>query len=350
MFYTINIGGPNNMYSRYYIKRGKIYFRYNRKTPLFGKQKLMKGLRESEIKKAVTRQKILMILISIILCVAITYLAVSIFFMYKKNTDTAIEYEKLNIEEISFNIDNNFPDSNIIQDSITIKTIENKTFKEEIKELKEIEKIEEDKKETTIETSSMVYNNEDYQVMNLTYIQNAQSDILNIAGHQFIKKDLPSIYYPNIDFSTFQPGEPYQMITNKNSPAYQISHSENAYTDENGIRRYVVSENEFKVDNKDDYIVGMGTFYKTKGEAGERFLIETTTGRFTVRIGDEKADEHTDKYNMFTLHGKDLNKAGIIEFIYDENSLHRDILAAGTFFNGPDKTLSGEIVGIYKIL
>lgn len=181
---------------------------------------------------------------------------------------------------------------------------------------------------------------------------NVGNDIVSIEyGEEFelIKQDLPSDYYGNIDFSSFQPIESYDEITNKRSPAYKISHSDNAYTDENGFRRYKVEENDFSINGEDDYIVALGTFYKTKGNAGERFLIITSTGSFTVIAGDEKSDNHTDPMNMFTRHGKNGSKAGIIEYIVDTKKLDNDIASNGTATAGPVEEMTGEIQYIYKI-
>ena len=138
----------------------------------------------------------------------------------------------------------------------------------------------------------------------------------------------------------------FRSITNKKSPAYKISHSENSYTDENGLRRYRTTKDQFTVNGADDYIIALGTFYKTKGTAGERFLITTSNGAYTAITGDEKADIHTDGMNMFTTHN---GKAGMIEWIVDESLLNRMIRSKGTITKGPVEILQGEITGIYKI-
>lgn len=159
---------------------------------------------------------------------------------------------------------------------------------------------------------------------------------------------LPSDYYNNINFSWFQPFMAYQKITDKTSPSYEICYSENAYTDENGFRRYKTNEHQFTVDGNDDYVVALGTYYKEKGTVGSRFLIETTTGSYTVITGGEKADEDTDELNMFSTHC-DGDYAGMIEWIVDENTLHSDIKYAGTVTYGPVESMHGDIIAIYRI-
>lgn len=163
-----------------------------------------------------------------------------------------------------------------------------------------------------------------------------------------IQCKLPSDYYENIDFSSFQPFMSYRKVTDVTSPSYKVCYNDNSYTDENGFRRYRVTFDQFSVDGQDDYVVALGTFYKEKGTAGSRFLIETTTGSYTVITGGEKADEDTDEMNMFSYHC-DGTTAGIIEWIVDENKLHPDIKYAGTVTRGPVEAMHGDIIAIYRI-
>lgn len=166
-------------------------------------------------------------------------------------------------------------------------------------------------------------------------------------GDTFNGYDMPNKYYSGIDWS-FEPYMDYQCITNKSSPAYSVSHSDNAYTDENGLRRYITGDDQFKIDGQDDYIVALGTYYKPKGECGSRYLIVTTTGMFTIITGDEKADKDTDDRNMFSLHA-DGTCAGIIEWIVDTSCLETTMKKAGTITAGPVEPLQGTITHIYRI-
>ncbi len=165
---------------------------------------------------------------------------------------------------------------------------------------------------------------------------------------KLIKKDLPSKYYSDIDFSSFQPYMGYLKITDKTSPAYQICYSENAYTDSHGFRRYKVSDGEFAVDGEDDYMVALGTYYKEPGTVGTRFLIVTSTGMFTVITGSEKADVDTDPLNMYSTHCNG-ERAGLIEWIVDEDSLDSKVKAYGTVTKGPIEATRGNIIAIYEI-
>lgn len=165
-----------------------------------------------------------------------------------------------------------------------------------------------------------------------------------------VEYDLPSKYYAGVDFSSFQAYMCYSTITNRNSPAYKVVRSKNAYTDEYGFRRYATTSDQFTIDGKDDYVIALGTYYKEKGTCGERYLIETTTGAYTAIAGDEKADAHTDSLNMISSHG-DGQYAGMIEWILDINSgkVPRSIRQSGTVTEGPIEELKGEIISISRI-
>ena len=174
-------------------------------------------------------------------------------------------------------------------------------------------------------------------------IGNSTINILNVTLKKF---DLPNKYYSGLDFSSFQPYMAYTMITDKSSDAYKVVNDSKCYTDEYGLRRFKISDSQFKVNGQDDYVIALGTFYKPKGVVGNRYLIVTSTGMYTATTGDEKADIHTDNMNMFSRHDE---HAGLIEWIIDNNKLNKDIKQSGTVtFGGPD-ILKGEILHIYSI-
>lgn len=177
---------------------------------------------------------------------------------------------------------------------------------------------------------------------------NLGNQSIEIDGVVLTMYDLPSKYYPGIDFSSFQPYMGYKCITNKSSPAYSITRSDRAYNDEYGMRRYQTTPDQFTIDGQDDYVIALGTFYKEKGTAGSRYLIVTTTGMYTAIAGDEKSDLHTDSRHMFSLH-QDGSCAGIIEWIVDQENLERTMKRAGTITAGPIVPLQGEILYIYGI-
>lgn len=157
--------------------------------------------------------------------------------------------------------------------------------------------------------------------------------------------DLPYKYYGNIS-TAYKPYMDYKAITAYGSPTWKINNNGNAYTDNLGLRRYRVSDNEFKLNGQDDYLVAMGTYYKPKHILNMRFLIVTTGGMFTVRTGDEKADQHTDDMHMFSNHG---GRAGVIEFIVQTRALERNIRLHGDVAKSSNPNLNGEITHIYRI-
>lgn len=160
--------------------------------------------------------------------------------------------------------------------------------------------------------------------------------------------DLPSKYYPGLDFSSFQAWMPYTVITDKSSAAYKVISDERMYIDENGMCRFRTTEDQFTIDGKDDFVIALGTYYKPKGTCGDRWLIVTSTGMYTAITGDEKDDNHTDSMHMFTETSNG-GCAGIIEWLVDKPSLNRDIKYHGTVTRGPIEELQGEILYIYRI-
>lgn len=173
------------------------------------------------------------------------------------------------------------------------------------------------------------------------------NDLINTETTVLTKLDLPSKYFDGIDFSSFQAYMSYYRVTNPNSNSYKICYSDKAYTDEYGMRRYRVSDNQFSINGKDDYVVALGNYYKMEGSAGGRYLVVTTTGMYTCIVGDEKgnADTYTGNY-MFGWHN---GYAGMIEWIVDETTLDQSMKLAGTVTAGPIEPIKGEILYIYYI-
>lgn len=152
------------------------------------------------------------------------------------------------------------------------------------------------------------------------------------------------------DFNSMQPYEDVSCISNESTSAFQVTHNDATYIDHYGLLRYNRNAStEFTVDGKDDYVVALGTFYKGEGTpCGGRFLIVTDRGSYTVTVGDEKDNIHTGKYHMYSDHD---GKAGLIEFIVDEDSLESTSKAMGSIFFMPNELggVGGNIHYIYKI-
>lgn len=171
-----------------------------------------------------------------------------------------------------------------------------------------------------------------------------------MEGVALIRYNLPEDIHPHMDHSKFQPYMDYRAVTNKRSGAYKIINHKNAYCDKNGFRRIKLHPDEFSIDEKDDYLIALGNYYKEKGKVGDRFLVITSTGMYTARVGDEKANRHTDPLNMFTVHGKDRKYAGVIEWIIDSKRICSDVKKMGSISASNIPALQGNILHIYKII
>ena len=139
---------------------------------------------------------------------------------------------------------------------------------------------------------------------------------------------------PNEDTS-FKSYMNYTAITNKKSLQYKMQ--QEAWTDENGLRRY-----------GDAYMVAMGTFYANG--CGEYFEVTLESGEsFTVVTGDIKSDSHTDDRNMYSpiyIDGE-MKYANILEFIVDTSDLSRGVRRSGNI--GTIDRFGGQIKTIERI-
>ena len=173
------------------------------------------------------------------------------------------------------------------------------------------------------------------------------NDIIPLEDCDLVRFDLPSKYYPSMNFSTMQPYMSYKTITNKSSEAYKVCNSEKAYTDANGYRRSKVSVNEFSINGEDDYVIALGTYYKPRGTCGDRWLIVTSNGMYTAITGDEKADKDTDRHHMVHPHGN--GKYSLVEFIVDSKQLEPISKKMGPVYYSEVGNIGGEILYVYSI-
>lgn len=121
------------------------------------------------------------------------------------------------------------------------------------------------------------------------------------------------------------------ITTETSSEQYAIQ--QNAWTDSRGLRR-----------SCDDYLVAMGTGWLTEG-CGDRFQVTLESGSvFTVRVGDIKADQHTDSTHRYRSCA---DGANVLEFIVETESLSDAARTAGTVSVYPE--LSGNIAAIEPI-
>lgn len=115
----------------------------------------------------------------------------------------------------------------------------------------------------------------------------------------------------------------------KNSKQGKIVYATQAWTDEDGLRRW-----------EDYYCVALGSYY---GNVGDKFWIETANGnKYKIIKADEKANKHTDASNRYTVATKCM-----IEWIVETNKLNYFVKNSGNI-NNVEK-VSGNIVKITKI-
>jgi len=176
-------------------------------------------------------------------------------------------------------------------------------------------------------------------------------DHIEIENGFLVRYNLPGDYDMVINYSHFQSFMCYRAVTNRNSPAWRILNSTRAYTDNLGFRRYQTINEQFTVNGQDDYFVALGNYYKQRGSVGDRYLVVTSTGMFTIIVGDEKANQHTDPRNMFSRHGNQGQYAGVLEWIVDLRSgrLPSEIMHHGTITRGPIEEFQGILLHIYRI-
>lgn len=178
---------------------------------------------------------------------------------------------------------------------------------------------------------------------------NLGSDSIDLGIGTLTRFNTPDVYYPGLDYSSFQPYMSYKVIKDRTSAAWKVVSDPRMYIDENGMCRFETdSDTQFTIDGQDDFVIALGTYYKPKGTCGDRWLVVTTTGAYTAITGDEKSDAHTDEYHMFSSH-KDGTCGGIIEWLVDTSTLDSMAKRMGTLTHGPVESIHGDILYIYRI-
>lgn len=134
--------------------------------------------------------------------------------------------------------------------------------------------------------------------------------------------DVPTSYSANTGFKSFMD---YRALTNRRSRQYALQ--QNAYTDEQGFRRY-----------EGYYMIALGSYYASS--VGERFRITLENGQsFLAITGDLKSDAHTDRLHQH-------RGGNIVEFIVDRRQI------SGTCQRMGDMSyagLPGRILSIEKL-
>lgn len=125
----------------------------------------------------------------------------------------------------------------------------------------------------------------------------------------------------------------YTAITDTASRQYQLQYDGNAWTDNDGFRRY-----------GDYYMVAMGSVY---GQVGDTLRIWTDWGNcYDVIIGDCKGSDSVYYNSQSWYHLTGNGKVNVIELIVDTTCLNEDALVSGNC--GTLEYLGGNIVKIER--
>ena len=172
---------------------------------------------------------------------------------------------------------------------------------------------------------------------------------VRMLGSTLIPQCLPDAYYGEIDISSDWPFESMHQHWTAGSDSAIFMSQPDVYVDDLGFVRKPAPEDQFHLygDNNDDYVVALGSFYKTKHTCGERWLVITTTGTFTITTGDEQADDDTEPHNMF-IWGEN-GKAHFLEFMSDPKRLPSDVRISGSVTSAPIDAFKGEIISMLRI-
>ena len=168
--------------------------------------------------------------------------------------------------------------------------------------------------------------------------ETAETVTLSYSVHDIepiVKSEAITYSIPDLDTS-FKSYMDYRCLTNKNSAQYKLQ--QNAWTDEDGLRRL-----------GEAYMVAMGTYYAD--ECGKTFEVTFDTDeKILVVVGDIKTDCHTDKTNRYSpVYDNNGNfiSANVLEFIVDTKAMSRHTKRLGTVeYCG---NLQGNIVSIVAI-
>lgn len=130
--------------------------------------------------------------------------------------------------------------------------------------------------------------------------------------------------------TSFKSWMDYTAITNKQSPQWKLQ--EQAYTDENGLR---------KVDEY--YCVAVGTGL-SKG-IGTKLIVTLDTGiEIPVIVADHKANRHTDATNTYMAMNN--GRINVVEFVVEYSRLAEKTKLMGDVSYVPGGQFKGQVVEI----
>ena len=152
---------------------------------------------------------------------------------------------------------------------------------------------------------------------------------VEVAEPEYITVNLP--HQENNSFKTYMD---YRMITNTTSGQWAMQ--QEAYTDENGLR---------KID--DYYCVALGSGISDK--LGKKFKITLESGEtFGVIMAEQKADRHTDPSNRYIDRGN--GSINVVEFIVETETMPSIVTVMGDVSHMPGNQFAGNIIAMEEIV
>ena len=165
-------------------------------------------------------------------------------------------------------------------------------------------------KETTEQSETQTTTSEVYEVVTEESETVVETTTHPETQYQPAEKDATGDFSISPYASDFKSYMDYRTITNTSSKQYKMQ--QEAYTDENGLRK--IGEH---------FCVAMGTYY---GNLGDILYIETDEGEsWTVILSDIKSNAHTDSTHRYTV-----SNYCMMEFIVDTPAMSSSVRSSGT--------------------
>lgn len=151
--------------------------------------------------------------------------------------------------------------------------------------------------------------------------------MLYIDNQQWEELEVPA------NNNEFKAQESFRVFDNPNTKQYQMQHSGNAWTDEDGFRRY---------GEEGYYMVAMGSYYTQ--QCGTILRVTLSSGRqIEVITGDQKSDLHTDAKHQMCK-----RTDSILEFIVDLEQVCNKAKISGDMSDAKYSDMSGKVIKIER--
>ena len=152
-----------------------------------------------------------------------------------------------------------------------------------------------------------------------------EKDIINSLGDKnirlnnksIVRYDIPAKYYDDINFSLFKMLSYYNLPSaGKGDIGLNVIRGEKLYTDDYGFIRYIPGNGQFAINNQPDYVISNDIFSQ-KEINGNRYLIVTNSGMYTIITDDERDEVYSDQRGSYTPRFSGLTGNDTIEKVYN---------------------------------